>query len=103
MPGKDKTGPEGQGPMTGRRAGYCAGQDVPEFSGRGMGYGRGAGGRGMRCRGMNPVYDRVYAPMPTYVPTPVEEQRHLEECAKQLEDDLESIKERIQELNKTEE
>lgn len=103
MPRKDKTGPEGQGPMTGRRAGYCAGQDVPEFSGRGMGYERGAGGRGMRCRGMNPVYDRAYAPMPTYVPTPVEEQRHLEECAKQLEDDLESIKERIQELNKTEE
>ncbi|UCH14781.1 MAG: DUF5320 domain-containing protein [Bacteroidales bacterium] len=25
MPGGDKTGPDGQGPMTGRKMGYCAG------------------------------------------------------------------------------
>jgi len=34
MPGIDKTGPLGQGPMTGRGMGLC---------GRGMGYGRGFG------------------------------------------------------------
>ena len=62
MPGGDRTGPLGMGPMTGRAAGYCAGYGVPGYMnpmpgrgfgrgfgfGRGMGWGRGAGfGRGM--------------------------------------------------------
>jgi hypothetical protein len=43
----DKTGPMGQGPMTGRSLGYCAGYDSPGFT-RGFGGGRGQGrGRGM--------------------------------------------------------
>lgn len=29
MPAGDGTGPVGQGPMTGRSAGYCAGYDQP--------------------------------------------------------------------------
>lgn len=48
MPRGDGTGPLGQGPMTGRRLGTCAGYDRPGFgrwfgfgSGRGRGYGRG--------------------------------------------------------------
>ena len=56
MPGYDKTGPSGIGPMTGRGAGYCAGNAVPGNApplgrrGRG-GPGRGAGGgRGRRNR-----------------------------------------------------
>ena len=54
MPFKDRTGPEGKGPMTGRVSGYCAETDVPENitrQGRGSGRGRGAGrgfGRGRR-------------------------------------------------------
>lgn len=74
MPGGDKRGPNGMGPMTGRGLGYCAGYDAPGFtsdapprggsgygrgsgfgfrggmrSGRGFGYGRGRGfGRGWR-------------------------------------------------------
>ncbi len=109
MPRGDRMGPEGRGPMTGRRMGYCAGNDVPEFGrGRGMNYGRSAHGMG-RGRGKGRCWSGVYqeqvgyAPMPTYVPNPEDEQRHLEECAKQLETDLEGIKERIQELKKTEE
>ena len=52
MPGGDRTGPMGMGPMTGRAAGYCAGFAVPGFmnapGGRGFG-GRGGGrGRGWR-------------------------------------------------------
>ena len=48
MPRGDKRGPNGMGPMTGRRLGYCAGYDAPEFTsdapGRGgAGYGRGYG------------------------------------------------------------
>lgn len=35
MPGGDRTGPEGRGPMTGRRAGLCTGNRRPGFAGRG--------------------------------------------------------------------
>ena len=66
MPAGDKTGPMGQGPMTGRGAGYCAGFQVPGFmnSGPGMGRGRGRGwgmgrgggmGRGRGWRGGNMI------------------------------------------------
>ena len=56
MPGGDRTGPLGMGPMTGRGAGYCAGFAVPGYlnpaGGRGLGmaWGRGyaRGGRGFR-------------------------------------------------------
>lgn len=51
MPGGDRTGPVGQGPVTGRGFGYCSGFDSPGFtrgSGRGMGRGFAYGyGRGM--------------------------------------------------------
>ena len=55
MPGGDRTGPLGWGPMTGRAAGLCAGYPVSGFVnplpgrgfGRGWGTGRG-GGRGHR-------------------------------------------------------
>lgn len=54
MPRGDKTGPEGLGPMTGRRMGYCAGKDNPGFyhnSEFGFGLGRGyRGGQGKRKR-----------------------------------------------------
>lgn len=45
----DKSGPMGQGPMTGRSLGFCAGNDTPGFNrGFGQGMGRGSGsGQGM--------------------------------------------------------
>ncbi len=48
MPRGDRTGPQGAGPMTGRRAGYCAGYDVPGYMNNvpGSGYGYGFGNRG---------------------------------------------------------
>ena len=54
MPGGDRSGPRGQGPMTGRGMGYCRGNDQPADNanlppGRGFGMGWG-GGRG-RGRG----------------------------------------------------
>ncbi len=52
MPGGERTGPMGQGPMTGRAAGYCAGNAVPGAAstpgGRGFGGGGGRGRRGRR-------------------------------------------------------
>ena len=45
MPGGDRTGPSGMGPMTGRAAGICAGNQGinPRW---GQGFGGGRGGRG---------------------------------------------------------
>jgi hypothetical protein len=59
MPGGDRTGPMGAGPMTGRGMGYCGGSDAPGWANWGPGrrlgamrgfglYGRGPRGRGMR-------------------------------------------------------
>lgn len=75
MPRGDSTGRNGNGPMTGRAMGYCAGYDMPgymngggfgfgqrRFYGRGRGLGLGLGyGRGFRpARYANiaPIYDR---------------------------------------------
>lgn len=48
MPGGDRTGPLGAGPMTGRGAGFCAGYGMPGYMnpgfGRGYGFGAGRGG-----------------------------------------------------------
>jgi len=49
MPGGDKTGPQGAGPMTGRQMGFCVGENQAggnyprTFGGRGFGRGRGMG------------------------------------------------------------
>jgi hypothetical protein len=57
MPGFNRTGPNGQGSMTGRRMGDCAGNNYPENSMRfnaGRGFGRGfqGGFAGRRGFGM---------------------------------------------------
>ena len=45
MPNRDKTGPDGQGPLTGRGLGPC-GDGTPRGGGRGRGQRRGSGRRG---------------------------------------------------------
>ncbi len=71
MPRGDRTGPNGMGPMSGRAAGFCAGNDeagfttAPGFFGRGRfggrGFGRGAAwGRGGRGAGYG--YGRGFGP-----------------------------------------
>ncbi|HOH04493.1 MAG TPA: DUF5320 domain-containing protein [Candidatus Pacearchaeota archaeon] len=54
MPNKDKTGPEGKGPKTGRQMGNCEGAEPQQSLGQGRGFGpcgRGQGrGRGLRKR-----------------------------------------------------
>jgi len=59
MPGGNRMGPLGAGPMTGRGAGYCAGGGAAgniTAGGRFCGFGRGRGGRGggggRGCRNM---------------------------------------------------
>jgi len=64
MPGGDRTGPMGMGPMTGRAAGFCAGSGMPGYAnpiagrgfGMGFGRGRGFGGRGGGGRGWRNMF-----------------------------------------------
>ena len=41
MPGRDRTGPNGLGAMTGRHMGFCADSSNQYSSNRGLGFGRG--------------------------------------------------------------
>jgi len=116
MPRGDRTGPSGQGPMTGRAAGYCTGHSAPGFMNPGGNYaGRGAfGGRG---RGMmhrhwfyatgNPGWARYdmgfpawgIAPSPyTEEVEPAEEGKMLKEQADYLKQQLDDIQKRLSEL-----
>jgi hypothetical protein len=118
MPGGDRTGPWGDGPMTGRAAGYCTGYAaVPGYANPVRGYGRGRGrgyGRGRRFgRGwyayppatiVPSVNPQAYAPI-TQPQLPEQEVAALENYHKtltaekaDLEQDLEGVKARIEEL-----
>lgn len=123
MPGGDGTGPLGAGPMTGRGAGYCAGYGVPGYAnptfGRGLGRGFGRGfGRGRRfgCwggmgwygapprEGWAFAYPVPYAPsVPPPVPDPEIEKRVLKNRTELLQSELEFLRKRLEELEKTSE
>ena len=102
MPRGNGTGPMGAGPMTGRATGYCAGfvnqAGYGGLGGRmGMGRGRGAVGRGMGFGFRN----RFYVPE-TMQAQPInakQEKEYLANEANALENDLEAIKKRLNELN----
>ncbi|MGB2862140.1 MAG: DUF5320 domain-containing protein [Sedimentisphaerales bacterium] len=119
MPGGDGTGPGGMGPMTGRAVGFCAGYPAPGYAnpvgGRGMGMGRGRGFRGDgfgRGRGFGwgragydlPAYGSAVNPYAyggaPFTPTvaPQQELDSLKGQAEYLEDSLDGIKKRIEEL-----
>jgi len=122
MPGGDGTGPGGMGPMTGRAAGYCAGYPVPGFmnpiGGRGFwGAGRGGGGWGrrnqfyatgltgwQRAAGGYPAFGGAMpygAPNAMPFPPTMTAQQELDGLkgqAEYLEDALDGIKKRIEEL-----
>lgn len=106
--------------MTGRGAGYCAGYPVPGYAnpgfGREMGRGMGRGGRGRRnwfyATGL-PGWQRAGAGFPAWgagpvgpvaapAATPETELAALKNQAEFLEDSLKDVKERIEELGKSE-
>jgi len=107
MPGGDRTGPAGMGPMTGRRAGFCAGFNVPGFANRGFGlFGRGRGGGGGRGR-RNMFYATgltgwqramMGASAPSAAPTAETEKQFLEAQVGVMQSQLEEIKKRLAEL-----
>jgi len=119
MPRGDGTGPLGQGPLTGRRAGYCAGYAVPGYMNPPF-WGRhwlgGWGGRGYRHRyyatGL-PFWawarapyapPAAYAATGPYAPpamTPEEETEILKQEAERLRSVLSNIERRLEELKTT--
>ena len=115
MPGGDRTGPAGSGPMTGRTAGFCAGYAVPGyansvsrggFRGRGRGFGGRGGGRGWRNQFYAtclPGWARAgfgfSGPvMPTVTPT--EDLEDLKQQAEFLQSSLSQVSEHIEQLEK---
>ncbi len=108
MPRGDRRGPEGLGPRTGRGLGYCNGYDTPGFTkgtprggagfgggfgrGRGMGYGR---GNGWRSGYVQPVAAPYTAPV-SY--SKEDELRLLKDQSEQMKRDLDSVNQRIEEL-----
>ena len=119
MPGGDRTGPGGMGPMTGRGAGYCAGYATPGYMNpmpgrRYWGRGGGRGWRNMyRATGLAawqrgaPGFPAWGAPggLPfpygspyPYAPTEEQELESLRSEAQHLEDGLKNIRKRIDEI-----
>ncbi len=90
MPGFDRTGPRGEGPLTGRGFGCCR---------RGFGFGRGFGMRFGRGRGFRNEYTYRY-PVVAPALTADQEKAMLEDEMKILQEDMESIKKRIEQLEK---
>lgn len=118
MPGGDQTGPRGMGPMTGRRAGYCAGYGGPGFAnpaygGYGRGWGQGWGSRGFARGGGRGWRHRYYAtgrpawldfgPPPWAYGTPPTHDQELEGLKREaewLQGQLDDVGRRIEELEK---
>ncbi len=112
MPAGDRTGPMGMGSMTGRRAGFCTGNNAPGYANNfapGPGFGRRGGGRGRRnmywatgMTGWQRGYNNPYWNEPYAAPAPeVNEGQNLEALknqAKYFEGALNEINERIKKL-----
>jgi len=101
MPRGDRTGPAGAGPMTGRRLGFCVGNEQPgTFYGRGYGYGRGSG-MGFRHSFMG-RFNRGYAwgstPAPVYETDERNEKKYLEREIEDLKDHLSFLEDKLSKI-----
>ena len=113
MPGFNRTGPMGAGPMTGGQRGFCnpaTREYEGQFSGA-PGFGKGMGfGRGFR-RGFGPGMERAFARrgwnQPSYYPgvgqNPQAELNMLKTEANAVKNSLDTINRRIAELEKSSE
>jgi len=105
MPGGDGTGPVGRGPRTGRGGGYCAGYPAPSYmssAGGGGFWGRGRGVGWGRCHwyyatGL-PFWARVAQGF-FGAPTAEQERDALRQQSQQLQDSLNAINRRIEDLD----
>ncbi|TFG24054.1 MAG: hypothetical protein EU529_05490 [Promethearchaeota archaeon] len=126
MPRGDGTGPWGQGSMTGRGLGYCAGYNTPGYTkGPGMGLGRGWSSRSRFGIGRNLAWRRGWGRgvggfgsyrtpiyLPSTMPQPIvpenqlnmlkQEKQFLQSEMERIKNGLGDISKRIEELEKTE-
>ena len=105
MPSGDRTGPSGNGPRTGRSAGYCSGYETAGFENpvpRRGGGGRGRrGGRGIfGFRNLGRGQGRGFFQSGFGGVSEAEEAQILNNEAGFLKKRLENISQRLQELNK---
>ena len=101
MPRGDRTGPMGEGALTGRRAGYCAGYPAPGFQNPvpRLGLRRGFGGGGWGWRNQYYATGLYGWQRATFVaPDPEQEKLDLKSQADMLKNELEAITRRIQQL-----
>lgn len=103
MPRGDRTGPSGNGPMTGRQMGYCAGNNQPGYATgfgnfgrgfgnrRGFGYGRGFGNRGGFGYGNRNFYDES-------IPN-VSEKTMIENEINSIKDQMSFLEKRLSEIS----
>ena len=111
MPGGDRTGPMGGGPMTGWGRGFCSEPEGPRFAGggyggRGRGFGRGGGGGGWGWRNRfwatgTPGWMRGAPPPPASAgaeSTEDTERQWLEQRSAALEAEQKQVKTRLDEL-----
>lgn len=101
MPFGDGTGPLGQGPMTGRGVGFCAGYQRPGYTnpalGRRVGFGRGRGWRNWyRATGL-PGWQRAGM---GYSSTAKEEKEMTQEELSVLKEQVKALEARLEELKK---
>ncbi len=90
MPYGDRTGPRGQGPMTGRGFGFCSGCDAPGYAKPGF------RGRGYRSLG----WQRRISPQEEK-DILKEEKGMISEEIKALENQMKEIEKRIKDLKKS--
>ncbi len=106
MPGRDRTGPQGQGPVTGRGLGQCTGRNVPWPAGAGRyGYGFGPGrgmgfGWGRRARGAG--WGRGWWYDEPVYPTVREEISDIQERLSMLKEEQKWLERRMNDLKKEE-
>lgn len=100
MPRGNGMGPMGMGPMTGRRAGYCAGFDTPGYAApvrNFAGFGVGRGFRRMFYAAGVPGWAR-FGRFHNDGTSPADEKADLNKQVEFLESQLEQVKKRFNEL-----
>jgi len=102
MPGGDRTGPTGAGPITGRGWGYCRGNDSQGYGGYQGKAGRGFGRRFQRGPGFGRGNDfGPRAGFGNYYRDPaVSEQTLIENEIRILKDQLAALEDRLAKLKK---
>ena len=100
MPAQNGTGPTGEGPLTGRGMGQCN-PNLPEGTQSNIGgLGLGRGRRGGFFGGGRRLYRRSGFFRPQWIPSSQSEAETLKQQASILEENLNQIKRRLEDLEK---